>query len=259
MSGASIVIAGANFSGKGLPGFLPLNSPPVLFGGRLASWFDPTSNLVTSGGGSSWTDKANHGVMLAGTLPLILNANGVYSAVRQAPGASLQDVAGMPSFLNFDTNQAFTVSMVYTLLAYQDASQGYAFYHINSAEIGWSVNVGRQVSLTLRSATGLAAARGGTTLTVGTPYIVQVSYDGSGTAGGIRISINGVAETMTVTSDTLAGSSIAITSGVADAGLFIANSLTAYGQASEILVVTSASSGDVSSGFDYLNGRYAVA
>ena len=55
--------------------------------------------------------------------------------------------------------------------------------------------------------------RGSTVLTNGTGYVLIVNYDGSGTAAGVSMYLNGVAETMTVVGDSLVTGTIPDTTG----------------------------------------------
>jgi hypothetical protein len=85
--------------------------------------------------------------------------------------------------------------------------------------VGWQIIAGsgngNKITVKISGASGNYTVYGSTVLVAGTPYVILVTYDGSSSAAGIQIYINGVAETMTVVTNTATG---AVTNGVLNIG-----------------------------------------
>ena len=143
------------------------------------------------------TSNANNGTITGATATTgKINGGAAFSGTGQFIG-----MTGMPNYLK---TSAFSLS-AWIKITTIGAQQVFAARWDVVSHPGWfwNVNAAGQVELYLVNADGSAkrARRGGTVLTGGTTYKLNATYDGSNTAAGIKVYVNGVLETMTLLGD----------------------------------------------------------
>jgi hypothetical protein len=251
------------FSGANMPVISTL--PSVLFGSSLLTWLNAGFGVTQASSVVSAITSANSNSPI--TLSQSTTANRpsyVASAANSLPGIQApanQLLSGAPGALSFEYTQAFSL-----LIAFRFNSSGAGqpfrilFGSLDSSLRGWLFSTGvSKISLSLRGASsGIMQVTGTTTLVNGTLYIVTFTSDGSGQASGIKAYINGVAETLSTNSNTLATNSILGSSPLAYLlGQAAGNSSTdtfleAY-VVNHVLSTSERSASDT-----YLNGQYAA-
>jgi hypothetical protein len=168
--------------------------------------------------------------------PAALNGLPALSAPHSAPAQAyyVTSSAAIPA-LGFTLTQPFSIFLVIKRQATTGTQKADEFLigNNNSAAFsGWSLMVGSAFTNTLHfdfvGTTGTSLhAHGSTALVTGTAYGITVTYDGSGSAAGIQIYVNGVAETMTVITNTATGATtnlpLVIGGGAANANFYDAD------------------------------------
>lgn len=243
----------------------------VSYGGTVASWADQftgnTEKLIPQAARSapSFNLVAQHG--LAG----VINTN--TAAGSLAASQSLISNA-LPASLAFEYTQPFTIA-----IAFKTGPSFGTFGVIFSLTAGttgiWvgaggtsapaSSGGGGKMSFGVVGQVNTHAAfiGGSTTLLVNTNYIAILSYDGSGTAGGMTITLNAVAETPAIGQNTLGTTTIVNAS--RQISVFDLNNgtlttsesfgATVYGWFIFNKVTTSGDNTNIDA---YLNGAYAI-
>lgn len=203
------------FTGSGLPS---LNWLPSQLGSSLAAWFSADKNVTLNGSFvSAWQDRSANAISVvqatSGQQPNYVTSDqnglpGIYNSVSGSTPMQLSSSAVITP-VAFDRSTPFTIAFAMrrgTL----SSSVMKLIGHADSLGRGWLIEDGtadmggaNTIALGLfYSGTQNLSARGSTSLTAGSNYIVIVQYDGSGTTAGISVIVNKNTETMTTVLNT---------------------------------------------------------
>ena len=276
---------------------VPPAFPIAALTANAVSWFEARYGVALSGtvrtseyGVTAWQDQiaaTNDSLIVPNATPLLAvgNQNGqsvianLNSGNVSAASQVQQLVCSTPNTVSFNYNQPFSVALAFRT---PGPFGEYDFILSNVLATagtlqGWAVSSGGTQPANLFGPSGCmgaylintygsknAIARGSTALAVDTNYIAVITFDGSGTAGGITIYLNNAAETMTVVADNLASS----TTNAAG------QKLAVFNEASNTYYANSVAEGAVMFGFmvfntaltaaqatsvdQYFNGVYAI-
>lgn len=206
-------LAGVVFTQSGLPTLFD----PSFFGSNLVGWWDASQGLTVNASNqvTNVADYSSGGNALGNATP----ANSLISTpaaqngltMMNAPSLGLYNVqtAAAVSALNFQLNTPFTVFVVLKRLATIRPHELVVANNNSSGFSGWMIKNGttyaNKIALYMAAASGSINVNGSTTLINGNAYNITMTYDGSGHAAGVQFYINGVAETMTINTDTATG------------------------------------------------------
>jgi hypothetical protein len=208
------------FTGSGFPNIWG----PYFLGANLVGWWSGDQGLTANGSNqiTAWTDLSGAGNTLGNATPansLIENVASLNGLPGLAPPTtnptqeySVVSTAAITS-LGFNLATPYTLSAVIRRQptgGVQRTNELILSNNTTTAFAGWQLGTGstyaNTLSLRVTAATGMFLVHGSTALTSGTAYSLIVTYDGSGSAAGLQFYVNGVAETMTVITNTAVGS-----------------------------------------------------
>jgi hypothetical protein len=206
-------LSGVVFTTPGLPSLFD----PSFFGANLVGWWAADQGVTANGSSqvTAWSDLSGAGNTLGNATPAnsltlapaSLNNLPALVPPTTAPtqGFFVQSTAAIASMgFNFTTPfTMFTVIKRQPTTGTQKILESYLGNNTSGTSFGgWNLGIGSASGNTVYfNLTGVASAtrvHGSTVLVVGTAYEITVTYDGSGSASGFQIYVNGVAETMTV-------------------------------------------------------------
>jgi len=275
--GALFTIAGANFAGTGLR-IDNAVGPPAFFGLACDLWEDFSTNAtVASGLLTSITERSTNAAVLTGSIPYTPDAVGSLGGVSNNYGASpasgfLSTAAGAKSV--YDWNKPFSVSLAFI---YGGCASGAgqsivvgAFAPSSEVGCGWALMPGAnaaafgagKINILMDSFAGEPSGilvHGTLALTVGTLYRVHMTYDGSGTAAGLNLYINGAQDTLVVYSSPALTSTWISSSSPQGFGNFSATAADSmYGTLLEVFTVSRVyTSSDLTTADGWLSARYS--
>lgn len=207
------------FTATGLPSIWG----PSFLAPNLVGWWAADQGLTVNGSNqvTAWNDLSGAGNSLSNSTvadSLVLTANAqnslpALSAPSSAPanGYWVQSAAAIAA-MAFGLLNPFSLHMIIKRQATtgsQLPNETLISNNPSAAFAGWQLMIGSTYSNTVRfritGASGFIDTHGSTALVNGNAYAITVTYDGSGSASGVQIYINGVAETMTVVTNTATG------------------------------------------------------
>jgi len=210
-------LSGVTFSQTGLPNLFD----PSFLGANLLGWWAADQGVTVNGSNqvTAWNDLSGAGNTLGNATPgsaLVYVNPAQNNLPAMAPpnvshtgtGYWLQTPATVPAF-NFAGNTPFSL---YTVFRRQPEPSGLETILCNNPSIafgGWQFFTGNQYGGTMgfkfTSSTGAYLVHGSTVLQTGVAYNIVLTYSGGNTAANLQIYVNGVAETMTVVTNTTLG------------------------------------------------------
>jgi hypothetical protein len=204
-------LSGVAFTQPGLPSLLDFS----FFAPNVVGWWLADYQLTVNGSNqvTGWTDQSGLGNTLTNAAPASslvvypgqINGLPAVSAPSVSAPGWVASAAPIPA-MNFQSATPFCVVVVLRRqptnpVATAESIVGNNFSGAGFA--GWQIGIGNQNQVTVTmGGGGRFAAHGGTNPVAGTLYSVVMTYDGSGSAAGIQLYLNGVAETMTVVTNT---------------------------------------------------------
>jgi len=273
--GRQLILSGADFSAGGLS----LNWRPSMLGANLAAWLKADAGVTSSAGAvSQLLGQSTNAYALVQTTSAeqpALTAN----EQNNLPGiasssATAQVLATAPAAVQFEYNKPFSLLLAFKRVGASPYNGNNSWEAIMScmdpaaAFRGWFVGGSKPSGGTFTFALSYNGAQayainvhGATVLAAGHPYIATVTYDGSGHAAGVSITLNGAAETMTTVNDTL-GTNTAVSSGQRLAILGGSNAIAGFQSIDSFLegVVVNRvlSAQEIAYAQEYLKGRWAA-
>lgn len=219
--GRQLILSGADFSAANIS----LNWRPTLLGSSLAAWLKADAGVTSASGAvSQLSDQSTNAYALTQATSAnqpTLSANVQNGLPGIASGTSAPQYLATtvaPSAVKFEHNAPFSVALAFKRVGISPFNGGDSWEAIincldpSNTYRGWFIGGSKPENETITfglSSNGASGSEsilvhGSTTLVAGKPYIAVVTYDGSGAAAGVKITLNGAAETLTVASDTLA-------------------------------------------------------
>jgi hypothetical protein len=274
------IILPGTFPGSNLVNVNTPPTPPVQFGTNLGLWIKADVGVTNDGSGNaaSWQDQSSNALMFSNpgstssANPLIIASaqNGLPGVQNNgsAIGKSNFLRAGFSASLDFLATQPFSVIAAYIPSA---GNSGATYDSLigssngsSSAGIGWML--GNISSSNDRPCLRLINSRQTVECSVGVSnalspgaVIVAAVNNGTGTAAGIQIYVNGVLQATTTILDTLAGASTQAGTGLGTPGNGSGTWFLSRAVMLEAMVITKAvTARDVALNDAYLNGKWAI-
>jgi hypothetical protein len=211
-----VKLTGATFTQPGLPNIWD----PGFLAPNVVGWWMADYQLAVNGSNqvTAWTDQSGLGNTLTNAAPassLVMtpgsqNGRPMVASPSPSTGGWVTSAAPIPA-MNFQVNTPFCVAAAIRRQLTSPSASIEALVSNNqtstSALRGWMLRIGTGgfADLSLAGASGKLEAHGSTVLQALTPYGILATYDGSGSAAGIQLYLGGVAETMTVVTNTAPG------------------------------------------------------
>lgn len=274
------ILTGVTFPGSGLVNVNAVPNPLVYFGSLLKLWIKGDAGVTNDGSGNalSWADQSGNGVLFAypgstsNANPIIVPTaqNGLPGVQNNgsATGRSNFLRAGFSAALDFLATQPFSVVAAYIP---SSGASGATYDSLlgtssgsSSGGIGWMIGnispTNTRPCLRLINARQTIECSVGVTAAISSgPIILEVVNNGTGTAAGIQIYINGVLQATTTILDTLAGASTLAGTGLGTPGNGSGSWFLSRAVMLEALVVNKAMNAhDVAMADAYLNGKWAI-
>jgi hypothetical protein len=204
----AIKLAGVTFTLPGLPSLWDFS----FLAPNVVAWFAADQQLTVNGSQqvTNWGDLSGTGNTLGNPTPassLILQPNALNNlpAVKNpAPGNAAAWVLTTGNGIGtaFGLTTPFSVAGLVTKFAGGTGSNIINNSTSTGAYTGWRVADGSSgggfLTFGIACASGLFIAHGSTAFVIGSNYKFIVTYDGSGSAAGVQMYINGGTETMTI-------------------------------------------------------------